>query len=176
LKKKNQETKEMYLTKGYIHSIMIGLIIGSFFSIAGFILTLLGLSGSIEWIIESNGIQSKLSNASPGVFFALLGLLTLFWYKPSIKTHKSQVIDSLSQEKSTQELISKIKDEIVSNILSNRQINDLIMENSKKLSSDLTFKRATESVLNDLIDDNIIHKRFEVKESQKLASNQNLTK
>ena len=72
-------------TKAYLWTTLIGLLIGAFFSISGFIITVMGLSGSIEWILEGSNFKSKLSNAGPGAFFALLGFFILWRYKPTIQ-------------------------------------------------------------------------------------------
>jgi hypothetical protein len=44
----------------------------------------MGLSGNISWIVQAAGFSSKLQNAGPGVFFALLGMAILLKYKPKI--------------------------------------------------------------------------------------------
>ncbi len=72
-------------TKAYLWATLIGLLTGTFFSISGFIITVMGLTGSIEWILEGSNFKSKLSNAGPGVFFALLGFFILWRYKPIIQ-------------------------------------------------------------------------------------------
>ena len=46
--------------------------------IAGIVLTILGFTGSIEWIVEASGFTSRIVNASPGVVLMIVGLfLTL---------------------------------------------------------------------------------------------------
>jgi lysylphosphatidylglycerol synthetase-like protein (DUF2156 family) len=66
-------------------NLLIGMIVGATLCIAGLIFTILGLSGSIEWVFESSGTVSRLTNASPGVFFGLLGFLLVWRFKPRIK-------------------------------------------------------------------------------------------
>ncbi|MCM1352383.1 MAG: hypothetical protein NC250_06595 [Alistipes senegalensis] len=43
--------------------------------IAGTVLTILGFTGSIEWIVEASGFTSRLINASPGIVLMIIG----FW-------------------------------------------------------------------------------------------------
>jgi len=44
----------------------------------------LGLSGNLQMLIHAPGITAKIANASPGVFFALIGFLLMWRYKPNI--------------------------------------------------------------------------------------------
>lgn len=71
--------------KTYHINLLIGMIVGATLCIAGLIFTILGLSGSIEWVYESGGTVSRLTNASPGIFFGLLGFLLVWRFKPRIK-------------------------------------------------------------------------------------------
>jgi hypothetical protein len=61
----------------------MGILFGGILCFSGFIIALLGLSGSIEWIIEATNIKSCLINANPGVFFGFLGTIVLWRYKPT---------------------------------------------------------------------------------------------
>ena len=70
--------------KTYRLGIVLGIVVGSVFSAAGFILALLGLSGKVEWILETSGVTSRLTNAGPGVAFSLMGMLIIWRYKPNI--------------------------------------------------------------------------------------------
>ena len=72
--------------KTYLIGTIMGISVGALFSIAGFIITILGFTGSIEWFVEADHIKSKLANASPGVFFAFLGMIILWIYKPKTKS------------------------------------------------------------------------------------------
>src|SRR5262249_48839874 len=72
-------------SKVYFVGTIVGLSLGGLLAIAGFVLSILGLSGSIEWLVKTPGLTSKLTNASPGAFFAFLGLVTLWRYKPRLK-------------------------------------------------------------------------------------------
>jgi len=58
--------------------------------VAGILLTILGFTGSVEWIIEASGFVSRLTNASPGMIIG--GFLT---YKSRLKvsSRKSDVND-----------------------------------------------------------------------------------
>lgn len=64
---------------------IIGIIMGSTICLAGLTLILLGLTGSIEWIVKVGTFSSKLVNASPGAFFSVIGLIIIVVYKPRIK-------------------------------------------------------------------------------------------
>ena len=75
---------------------IIGAITGSLLCIAGLVLTLLGLSGSIEWVIEAAGLTSRLGNASPGVFFTVIGYLVLRLYRPKIASGNSKQIGKMT--------------------------------------------------------------------------------
>jgi len=48
----------------------------------------LGLSGSIDWILEANSLKSRLTNASPGVIFVIAGITLLYWYRPRIEVRR----------------------------------------------------------------------------------------
>ncbi|HEV7427868.1 MAG TPA: hypothetical protein VGQ46_16045 [Thermoanaerobaculia bacterium] len=76
----------------------MGIIIGALFLVGGVVTLLLGVSGSIEWVLKGGGIESKLSNAAPGVFIALLGAIVLWRYKPVVKKHLNVNGDSSSFE------------------------------------------------------------------------------
>ena len=72
-------------SKAYLIGTILGISIGALFCIAGFVIAILGLTGSIEWVFEAGGLKSRLSNASPGAFFALLGMIVIWRYKPKIE-------------------------------------------------------------------------------------------
>lgn len=61
---------------------IIGILVGTFFAIAGFVLVLLGASGAIDWLVEMDDFKAKMINACPGVIFAVLGTVILWRYKP----------------------------------------------------------------------------------------------
>lgn len=62
---------------------LFGQAIGGISLFFGFAFSLLGLSGTLDLIIESNDIKAKLVNASPGVVFIIVGLFILWRYKPN---------------------------------------------------------------------------------------------
>lgn len=68
--------------KSYIWGIVLGISVGALFCIVGLVIIILGFNGSIEWIFRVGNVSSKLMNAGPGVFFALLGMLILWRYRP----------------------------------------------------------------------------------------------
>lgn len=81
----NIEEKIFKVLEGRAKRQWIGITIGTLIFIAGFIITILGVVGSINWILKLPGFESRLINATPGVFFALLGACTLWIYKPTEK-------------------------------------------------------------------------------------------
>lgn len=56
--------------------------------IAGIILTILGFTGSIEWIVEASGFTSKLINASPGIVLIIIGFWLTLKSRLKIKAKK----------------------------------------------------------------------------------------
>jgi len=70
----------------YRTGIIAGIVVGASLIAFGAILTVLGLSGSIEWLLKVEGLESRLVNASPGVLFAIAGVLVVIVYKPRVKT------------------------------------------------------------------------------------------
>ena len=68
--------------------ILISLIGGIGCLIAGIVLTVLGFTGSIEWIVELSGFTSRLINASPGVVLMILGLFLTLKSRLKIKAEK----------------------------------------------------------------------------------------
>jgi hypothetical protein len=71
-------------SKAYMVGTISGIIVGALFCLSGFFITIMGLTGSIEWILEAQNLKSKLTNASPGVFFAFLGMIIIWRYKPNV--------------------------------------------------------------------------------------------
>jgi hypothetical protein len=76
--------------KTYRIGIVLGISLGALFCVAGFVLIVLGLSGSIEWVFEATNFKSKISNASPGVMLALMGMIIIWRYKPRISDKLDQ--------------------------------------------------------------------------------------
>lgn len=79
-------SKNSYIESTYKTVLIIGVVMGGLFMVAGVILYFLGLNGNIEWFFETAGVKSRLMNASPGAFFALAGFLIIWRYKPKIST------------------------------------------------------------------------------------------
>ena len=69
-------------SRTYQLGVLFGLVIGAVLLLVGVALCIAGISGSIDWVVSGKGWGSKLMNASPGVFFSLLGFLIIIWYKP----------------------------------------------------------------------------------------------
>lgn len=69
-------TKAMFLH--YIYNILI-VLVGVGFMIWGGRMIINGIAGKIDWIIEIFGNKSKILNATPGVFFILVGFLIIIF-------------------------------------------------------------------------------------------------
>ena len=72
-------------SKVYLIGTVMGISVGAIFCVAGFTLAILGLTGNIEWIFEAANLKSRLTNASPGALFALMGMIIIWRYKPQIR-------------------------------------------------------------------------------------------
>ena len=68
--------------------VLISLIGGIGCLIAGIILTILGVTGSIEWIVEVSGFTSRIMNASPGIILMIIGLILTLKSKMKIRAKK----------------------------------------------------------------------------------------
>lgn len=68
--------------------VLISLIGGIGCIIAGIILTILGFTGSIEWIVEASGFTSRLVNASPGIVLMIIGFWLTLKSRLNIKAKK----------------------------------------------------------------------------------------
>lgn len=68
--------------------VLISLIGGIGCIIAGIILTILGFTGSIEWIVEASGFTSRLINASPGIVLMIIGFWLTLKSRLNIKAKK----------------------------------------------------------------------------------------
>lgn len=69
--------------------VLISLIGGIGCLIAGLVLTILGFTGSIEWIVEATGFTSKLINASPGIVLMIIGFWLTLKSRIDIKAKKN---------------------------------------------------------------------------------------
>jgi hypothetical protein len=71
-------------SRTYHKGVIIGLTVGGVVFIAGFILCILGLAGTVEILLEGGGLKARLVNGSPGVAFAFLGMIVMWKFKPKI--------------------------------------------------------------------------------------------
>jgi len=78
-----------YKSQTYRMALLTGQGIGFLALLSGVILSLLGMAGNIEWLVEAHGVTSKLKNASPGVVIAILGVAILWRYKPHVSHETS---------------------------------------------------------------------------------------
>jgi hypothetical protein len=68
----------------YFVAIILGISVGTTFCIAGFVLALLGTSGSIELVVKAVDLEARLINASPGIALAFMGVIIVWRYKPNV--------------------------------------------------------------------------------------------
>jgi hypothetical protein len=80
----NRQNKRYFLRSSLLSSAKIGLLFG----IMGLIITVLGTGGRIEWLLETVDFKSRLTNAGPGLCFALFGMVILY---KSIKKEPSNL-------------------------------------------------------------------------------------
>lgn len=69
----------------YYTGTILGISIGAIFCIFGLVISIMGLTGSIEWIFEASDFKSRISNAGPGVIFGLFGMIIIWRYKPKVR-------------------------------------------------------------------------------------------
>lgn len=74
------------MIRTYREGSWFGMVVGALLLLGGFVMTVMGLSGTSEWIIESMSLRARLVNASPGAVFAIIGMVLMFRYKPKVKT------------------------------------------------------------------------------------------
>ena len=70
---------------GYREGSLLGVLIGGFVLLGGFAMFYMGISGSANWLIEAGGLKSRITNASPGAVFSLIGFFVMLKYKPKVK-------------------------------------------------------------------------------------------
>lgn len=68
--------------------VLLSLIGGIGCLVAGIVLTILGFTGSIEWIVEASGFTSRLINASPGIVLMIIGFWLTLKSRLKIKAKK----------------------------------------------------------------------------------------
>jgi hypothetical protein len=73
-----------YKSQTYRIGLLAGQAVGMIMLLAGVVLSTLGISGNIEWVVEAAGVTSKLTNAGPGLVVAILGVVVLWRYKPHV--------------------------------------------------------------------------------------------
>ena len=69
-------------------SFLLPFISGTACIIGGIILTILGFSGNITWIVEVSGFTSRLANASPGIILIIIGALLICSKKYEVRIQK----------------------------------------------------------------------------------------
>lgn len=80
----------MSTDRTYHWGVLTGMVVGALFLLAGFTLCILGVTGTIQFFLEAGGTKARLLNASPGVFFAFLGTIIMWKYKPNIQENKTE--------------------------------------------------------------------------------------
>ena len=79
---------------------------GSIAIFLGFVLFMLGLSGSMQVVVEGLTLKARITNASPGAVLAFLGTVIILRYKPRkehIRKRKSKIEKSKNGESRTEE-------------------------------------------------------------------------
>lgn len=77
-------TNAKYKSQTYRQGVLVGQVFGILTLIAGFVLSVAGISGSIEWLVEASGLTSRLTNATPGVVFVIVDMIIIWRYKPHV--------------------------------------------------------------------------------------------
>ena len=73
----------------YFVNHVIGQVVAVLLCLSGLIITAFGLSGSIDWIIESGSLKAKIINASPGISFLIIGAVIMWRYKSRFTTQET---------------------------------------------------------------------------------------
>jgi hypothetical protein len=68
----------------YRIGIHFGMVLATVLMLGGATLILIGLTGSIDLMVEAGGLRSRLVNASPSALFVLLGFLLAWKSKPAV--------------------------------------------------------------------------------------------
>jgi len=92
----NSPSQVTHADRTYRIGIVMGIATGALAFVGGFVLSILGLTGSVQLLVEGAGMTAKLTNASPGVVFCLLGMLIVMRFKPKV-TRTVQKRESSSQ-------------------------------------------------------------------------------
>ncbi len=73
-----------YKSRTYRYGLLAGLSFGMLMVVGGVVLSIMGVAGSIEWVVTGKDFSGKLTNASPGVILTVLGMIILWRYKPHV--------------------------------------------------------------------------------------------
>jgi hypothetical protein len=77
-------TNAQYKSQTYRQGLLLGQSVGVLALILGSVFSLGGVAGRIDWIVSSAGLTSRLTNATPGVFFVFVGMVIIMRYKPRV--------------------------------------------------------------------------------------------
>lgn len=69
----------------YRIGVVLGIIIGGVLCLSGFVLSISGLAGHVQWLITAPGFSSRLENATPGIIAFVAGMFLVWRYKPKIR-------------------------------------------------------------------------------------------
>jgi hypothetical protein len=83
----NAELAKAIVRHQLIYSLS-GLTLGLACVVGGLILTLYGVTGSAGWTAKVLGLESKLSDAAPGVVLFIVGLFVVWATRFSVKSRK----------------------------------------------------------------------------------------
>lgn len=65
---------------------MTGLLVGMFCILAGMVLLLHGVVGSVSWTTKLLGLETAISDAAPGTVLFIIGLLVIFLTKHNVES------------------------------------------------------------------------------------------
>ena len=81
---KSTEMVEDVIKKQYKYS-QSGLFCGLLCIFGGIVLFILGVTGSVEWLFNLFGLESKVINAAPGIILFIIGLFVIWITRFSVR-------------------------------------------------------------------------------------------
>lgn len=82
----------------YRIGIIIGIVAGLLFLVAGMVLMVLGVTGSIDISGGNTGVQGQITNASPGLVVAIVGAVLIWFFKPRLEISERGTAHTGSQQ------------------------------------------------------------------------------
>ena len=78
----------MEIANREIQSNRLGQTSGLVVAVGGIVLTILGATGSVDWIVDTGEASSRVTNASPGVLCILVGAGVLVIFRPRVRIER----------------------------------------------------------------------------------------